>query len=322
MSFLTPAVTAWLSAHRGTVPTTALARLGITADELRRLVRKRVLERVVHGAYRFTGSPADVFQRAAAICAARPQFVVARETAARIWGIPGFEDVDDVHVLAPHGTHVRRPPPWLHVHRTDVLPAEDIVRRPDGIVVASPPRAVVDLGQVLARDELGLCVEWALSRGRCTETGLRRVAARLDAPKRAWVRRFLAVLDARLPGGPRESRWEQRVLEALRRRGITDLTSQVRDRLPGYGAARFDLAIEAIRYVLEVDVHPGHRTNKGQSSDFRRDRSARRKGWLTDRVGEHALAGAFEATMDEIAESIAARRAEVSSLQRVGLWVA
>lgn len=318
MPFNTAAVTEWLNRHHGAIAADDLTRLGVTVDERRHLVRLGVLEPVIAGAYRFTGAAETVEQRCAAVCAARPAFVVAVTTAARLWRVPGFADVDDVHVLAPPGTRAPNCP-WLHVHRIDVFPSGDLVVRADGIVVASPPRLGVSLARVIDDDQLAICLEWVLRQ--CAATTARRVAERLAGPRRPWVRRYLDVLDSRMPGGPRESTWEQRVMTALRRCGVTDLISQVPQRLPGYGSARFDLAIPAIRWILEVDVHPHHRTAAGQSRDFRRDRGARRSGWATERVGEDELRSRFDATMNEIAESIAKRRAEVAALQRAGLWM-
>ena len=64
---------------------------------------------------------------------------------------------------------------------------------------------------------------------------------RLNTPGRPWVRRFLRVLTARVPGRSRESDWERRVCDGLVRRGVSDLESQVNEKLPGFGNVRFDL---------------------------------------------------------------------------------
>jgi len=59
---------------------------------------------------------------------------------------------------------------------------------------------------------------------------------------------------------------------------------------------------------------------RGQSGDHRRDRQSRRKGWEIARVGEAELRGDFDATITDIADSIAVRRAEVQRLAEAGLW--
>jgi very-short-patch-repair endonuclease len=90
--------------------------------------------------------------------------------------------------------------------------------------------------------------------------------------------------------------------------------------LPGIGIVRFDLAIPSIRWVLEVDVHPEHRTLEGQARDNRRDRGGRRHGWIVDRVGELELATDFEGTLDEIVLSIDERRDEAAALAAASYW--
>ena len=104
------------------------------------------------------------------------------------------------------------------------------------------------------------------------------------------------------------------------RRGVTGLESQVTESLAGVGNVRFDVAIPAIRWVLEVDAHPEHRTLEGQASDHRRDRRGRRSGWLVERVGETELTGDFDGLVDEIVDSIERRRTEVARLTAAGLW--
>lgn len=111
------------------------------------------------------------------------------------------------------------------------------------------------------------------------------------------------------------------MFDALVARGVSDLESQVKEMLPGHGSVRFDLAIPAIRWVLEVDVHPEHRTVDGQGGDHRRDRRSRRAGWVVDRVGEVELNANFDAVVDEQVESIAERRIEVARLTAAGLWL-
>ena len=101
---------------------------------------------------------------------------------------------------------------------------------------------------------------------------------------------------------------------------MTDLESQVWETLPGMGAVRFDFAITPIRWILEVDVHPEHRTVEGQAGDHRRDRRSRRMGWAVERVGELELTSDFAATLDDVVDSIDLRRAEVAGLVAAGLW--
>lgn len=309
----------WMRMHRGTVPTHFLESIGISAWQRRHLVRTGVLVRVFDGAYRFAGIEPDEAARCVALCTSRPHLVIAGPTAARRWKIRRAPRDDLLHVIAPPRSQPCADPS-VKAYRTSLIHADEIVHRTDGIRLTSPERTLVDLTRYLDDVPQASAIEYALAVPYCTIESLYRVAERLNTPGRCWVRRFLRVLDARQPGRPRESDWERRVVDALRARGVTDLECQVWESLPGHGAARFDLAIPAIRWVLEVDVHPEHRSMEGQSSDFRRDRRVKRVGWATDHVGEAELAVDFAWTMDDVAESITARRLEVARLSAAGLW--
>lgn len=309
----------WMRTHRSTVSSSFLDAAGITKAQRRRLVRLGVLERVVDGSYQFRGVEPDELTRCAALCTSRPTLVIAGPTAGRRWNIRRTPRDGLIHVIGPPCSQPCREP-WVRVYRTNLIHAEEIVYCADGVRITSPPRTVVDLARYLDDGALASAIEFALSSGLCTYESLLRVARRLDTPGRPWVRRFLRILGERAPGKPRESDWERRVFDALVTRGVGDLESQVWQTLPGYGAARFDLAIPSIRWVLEVDVHPEHRTVEGQGGDHRRDRKSRRIGWDIERVAELELVSDFENTLDDVAESVEQRRAEVAALMRAGLW--
>ena len=137
---------------------------------------------------------------------------------------------------------------------------------------------------------------------------LQRVAERLGTPGRPWVRRFLRVLAARTPGAPAESEWERRVFDELTGAGCAGLVRQLEVRLPGYGRARFDMAIPELRWALEIDVHPEHRTPEGTARDNQRDDAADAIGWFVRRVSEVQLVDHFGPTIDAVIASIARRR--------------
>ena len=264
-------IVTWMSVHRATVSSSALDAAGLTTPQRKRLVRAGIIERVVDGGYRFVGTEPDELTRCAALCTARPHLIVAGPTAGRIWQIRRSPRDQLVHVIAPPASQPCREP-WVRVYRTPLIFDDEIVERPDGIRLTSPPRTLVDLARYLSDEALASAIEWVLNSGMCTAATLCRVAERLSTPGRPWVRRFLHILAERAPGRPRESDWERRVYDGLIRRRVADVESQVRETLPELGAVRFDLAIPHIRWVLEVDVHPEHRTVEGQASDNRRDR--------------------------------------------------
>ena len=186
--------------------------------------------------------------------------------------------------------------------------------------ITSPPRTAVDLTRYITPAEEASAIEHVVGTGMCTVTTLHREGERLNTPGRPWARQFLAILATRHDGAACESEWELRVVEALRRRRVAGLELQASQMLPGYGNARFDIAIPSIRWVLEVDVHPEHRTIEGSAGDHRRDRCTRSAGWVVERVGELELATSFDATIDALAVIIECRRAEVHALKAARLW--
>jgi hypothetical protein len=72
--------------------------------------------------------------------------------------------------------------------------------------------------------------------------------------------------------------------------------------------------------VIEVDVHPEHRTPGGRTNDIRRDRKSRRIGWAIERLGEEELRTDFNSAIDDVADAVRLRSDEVRRLDAAGLW--
>jgi very-short-patch-repair endonuclease len=304
----------WFRDHHATVSNTADL---LTVDERRRLVTTGVLTRVVRGAYALAGFEEDELTRCAALCAGRSGLVVAGPTAARLWNLRRAPSDGLVQVISPPRSNPCSAP-WVRPYRTPTLPDFDIVARPDGIRLTSPPRTVVDMARHLGESDLASMIEDVLARGMCIEATLARTAHRLEARGRPWVRRFLAVLGARAPGAPAESEWERRVFDALVGRGVAGLERQWPVQLPGYGPARFDIAVPVAWWALEIDVHPEHRTVDGAARDNRRDDAAEAAGWAVRRLAEAQLTQEFGATIDSVIAAIARRCRQLDSSTRCG----
>ena len=101
--------------------------------------------------------------------------------------------------------------------------------------------------------------------------------------------------------------------DALRSAGVRGLVRQHRIRLPGYGEARFDLAVPDLRLAIEVDLHPRHRETLGMASDTARDRSASAIGWHTARITKAQYTVRFNETIAEIAALLARFRVNAAS---------
>jgi len=300
VAHLTPHAHELLARQHGAASVEQLLATGLSLREVRHLQRSGDLELVLRGAYRTPSAPITESSRSAAVCLARPDVAIAGPTAGRLWGLRRIPSDRRIHVIAPRASQpavVR----WVVPYRTDACHEHDIVIRGDGIRITSRARTAFDLSRWLEPDDLLSVVEQVIRDGRLSDGDLLAVAVDWLSPQRPWVRRFLQALDRRLPGGPAESHPEVRVADALHNAGVRRLVRQHHIELPGYGAARFDLAVPDLRWAIEVDLHPTHRESAGSTSDDRRDRAAATIGWITTRIDEHDYRHRFNERIAEVA---------------------
>ena len=283
MGFLTPESLEYLEAHHGIASAEVLRSLGLSPFTVRRLVEAGNLEPVLRGVYRMPAVPLDEAARCAAVCAAHPELVISGPTAGRLWGMRRLPHDDRIHVLAPPGG---RPTTsrWVKPHRTAAIHDDDRIARPDGVVVTSRPRTALDLARSVGPDDLLSIIEQVMHDGRHRDDEMRRVAVDWLTPRRPWVRAYLEVLNRRLPGGAAESHPETEVGDALAAAGLVGLERQYCVDLPGFGPARFDLAVPRLLLAIEVDIFPTHRETDGRRRDEWRDESARSVGWSVERL--------------------------------------
>jgi very-short-patch-repair endonuclease len=158
-------------------------------------------------------------------------------------------------------------------------------------------------------------MEQAMNDGGLDVGDMWDVASEWSSPRRPWLDRFLRLLDQRLAGGAAESHPEVVLGEALRRGGVIGLVRQHRIDLPGYGRARFDLAIPHLRWAIEADLFPTHRETIGRWRDADRDEAALAIGWATTRVGPEEFGASFERTVEELVDEYHGRSAAARQLR-------
>jgi hypothetical protein len=185
-------------------------------------------------------------------------------------------------------------------YRTAAIHREDVIERQDGIRITSRPRTALDLARVVTPADLRSIIEQAMHDGSHTAAEMSAVAADWLSPRRSWVRVFLDQLARRTTGAAAESHFELVLAEALRAAGVGGLETQFHIELPGYGPARFDLAVPSRRWAIEVDVFPTHGETVGRAADQRRDRAASSAGWCTSRVGELDFGDRLPQTVAEL----------------------
>jgi very-short-patch-repair endonuclease len=293
----------YLRAHHGVASGRALRRLGLSANDVRGLVDAGNLVPVLRGVYRMPAVDFDEPARCVAVCAAHPEAVISGPTAGRLWGLRRIPHDRRVHVLAPPASHPSIEP-WVVPYRTRAFHPHDVVTRPDGIRVTGRPRTALDLTRFVTPTDLLSIIEQVMLEGDLDDAHLRATALDWFTPRRPFVRRFLETLDGRLRGGPAESHGEAVLGDALRLLGVRGLERQFRIDLPGYGPARFDLAVPDVRLAIEVDLHPTHHETNGRLRDEARDRAAEAIDWTVRRVVERHFGDNLRATCRELAQEI------------------
>lgn len=296
-----------LESHHGVASARTLQGLGLSPHDIRRLVANGNLETVLRGVYRMPVAPLDLEARCAAVCAAHPEAVISGPTAGRLWGLRRLPRDDRIHVIAPP----RAQPtvaPWVVPYRTLALHDSDRVVRSDGIVVTDRPRTALDLTRSVRPHDLLSIIEQVMHDGRHDEQDMRRVAVEWLTPRRPFVRRYLETLCDRLPGGAAESHQETVVGDALAAAGMRGLERQYRIELPGYGPARFDLAVPSVALAIEIDVFPTHRETHGRRRDDWRDDAAASIGWSVERVTEFDLGDRLGATVRRLLAIVRSRQ--------------
>lgn len=308
MGHLNPAAHRLFAAQHGVASVDQLIASGIPRSQLKRLEAAHAIVRLHNTVYRSPSVAVDERTRCAGACLARPGVIIAGPTAGRLWGFRRLPPDQRIHVLAPPASHPVAAD-WVVPYRTASFHSVDVVERPDGIRVTSRARTAFDLARWLGDEDLLSVIEQAMHDGRITEPEMYAVAIDWVSPRRRWASAYLRQLQRRLPGGAAESHPEVRVAQALARAGVHGLVRQFAIDLPGFGSARFDLAIPDLRWAIEVDVHPRHRETAGALSDRQRDLAAEEEEWQVTRIGRTAYEARFEATIEHLAAEYRTRRA-------------
>jgi len=310
MAFFSIESLAYLRSHHGVASGRALGEVGISPGGLRRLVEAGNLVPVLRGVYRMPAVPFDELARCAAVCAAHPGTVISGPTAGRLWGLRRLPSDHRVHILALPASHPTVEP-WVVAYRTRAFHPHDVHRRDDGIAVTSRARTALDLARFVTSSDLLSIVEQVVRDGRLTDHELRSTAIDWMSPRRPWIRRFLEVIDGRLHGGPAESHGEVVLGDALRAAGVRGLERQYLIDLPGYGPARFDLAVPEVRLAIEVDLHPTHFETHGRRRDHARDLAAQRVGWEVTRAVASGLGTDLATTVRRLDREISDLRSKL-----------
>lgn len=205
----------------------------------------------------------------------------------------------DVQYCVPHGLHIA-PFAGVEIRQNTKIPKGHVVVRGDGIRIVSGPRLALDLARDLSALNHRSVVEQLLDDDKCSMATLGVVGRVMAHPGRAGSQGFIATLLAR-SGRAADSHPEVVIAEGLRAGGVL-VTAQVEPLdLPGGRRITLDMAVPAVRWGVEIDIHPDHLYLDGTTKDKRRDRQCHRIGWQVERVTELDMIDPG-AICDELAE--------------------
>lgn len=191
-------------------------------------------------------------------------------SAARWWGLDGFEQSDVVEFVVPRERRSKGGPA---VHVVREWERRDFLVR-DGVVVTTVTRTIIDLAAfgVGARP-----LEQAIDSGvRHRWTSVPTLTTRMAELAHRGRKGIPQLRELLLDSGG-ESALERRFLRLLRANGIRRPRTQVTFRMNSMRAIRVDFVFEAEQLVVEVSGRVGH------ASDADRRKDARRRNELVHR---------------------------------------
>lgn len=299
------AVDDWFARHHGIASASTLERLGMSTSTMHRLAQRERLIRVLPGVFRSAQWPVTFEQTLASACAANEGVHIAFTTADRVWGFRGVTD-RQVHTIVTHGSSPQLP--GIVVHRCRRIDPVDVVERPDGIRVTSPPRSLFDSADMLGFDATRSALEQLLHERMCTLDTVIDTVNRLYHPNRPGSRTMRAVIDSK-------PRWQQalqsglelRVLQEIERQGLPAPVPQCPVRLPDGAIIHLDFGWPAWQVGLEVDDPAWHAPTLAAHRDARRDRKAAVVGWFVTRVSRIDVEQSVRDAIADVAAIIATR---------------
>jgi hypothetical protein len=249
----------------------------LSEDQLRRLVRRGVLERVTPRVFRFSASARSWYQDVLAACLdGGPECVASHRTAAALHRFDGFEP-NVIEVLVP--MHVRHRRKSVIVHHTRDLPDGDRTRI--GVIPAtSKARTLIDLGAVVPADSVEEAFDGAERDGVVRRATVERRYVELRAPGRNGIGAMTQVLSDRvaLERVPR-SVLERRMKRLLAGAGLPQPVGRYRARLPDGTRYEIDFAYVDERIAIELDGHGSHATRRQRAADNVRANALSGLGW-------------------------------------------
>lgn len=281
MADLTRKASSIARSQHGVITIKQLARAGVSRTTARRLDVAGVLVGDFKSVRRIASTPRTLEQRCAELCLAHPSTFVTGPTAGILMGLRKMPQRSPITLSSAHPLHLQHD--GVEFRRTRRVESFDTIRRTDGITIAHPVRLAFDLAVTLGDRAHRSVLDQLMHEHDVGLSELVATASRLCHPARPGSGRFATTL-ATLTDFPTESDAERRVADALLARRIPIETNTHWLDLPNGRRARLDLSVPAIKWGIEIDVHPSHLGVIGSTNDKRRDRQAALLGWSIVRL--------------------------------------
>jgi very-short-patch-repair endonuclease len=292
------AMDAWFCTHLGIISVSKLVELGCTDRNIGHLVDRHELVAMMPGVFRSAQWPCNREQVLAAVCARNLAAMIGFTTAGQQWGLRRMTD-PRIHVLISHG----RSPEMegIVVHRCRRIDPVDIVQRPDGIRLTSPPRTVFDSADMIGSEATTSVLEQLLNEQRLTFGTITDTVQRLYHPHRPGSATMLAVIRARPAWrAALQSDLEVKVLEEMSRQGLAVPMTQFPMRLPGGRDIKIDFAWPRVKLAVEVDHPAWHDGALDSHADKGRDRKLATLGWTSARITDIDVHGGLREAVTDI----------------------
>ena len=314
MNELTPAALQLLADHHGVITTACLRSAGVGRSTTDRLVKAGVLRAVLKGVYVLAATKPTLEQRCVVLSVAHRTGYVTGPTAGKLYDLRRMPQTSALHFACPHGVHL---PIQIGVtfRQTRALTTADRWTRPDGITIVKPRRLAFDLANDLTPLDHASVLQQLLDRRLVTFSELVATGARLCHPARPGSNRFEQSLHRLDGSSPAQSHPEVVLAEALWERSVP-VERQARVVRSAGSFVHVDLAVPEIRWGIELDIHPEHRSIEGHAGDARRYRSLHLVEWQVEPVSEEDIAN-LVTLADELAALYRARRNQFSAHRSV-----
>lgn len=309
MADLSPQSMRIAASQHGLLTLAQLTECGVSRHTVRRLERSGLLVADHKSVRRLLSAPRTLEQRCAALSLAHPAAFVTGPTAGTLIRLRKMPRHSPITMSSRHPLHVEHL--GVRFRRSTKVDARDRHRRSDGISIATPARLAFDLAAWLNDRDHRSIVDQLIHEHGVTTMELAATGQRLCHPGRRGSRRFIESIST-VTNTPTESDAELTLATALLERNVPIETNVQWLHFPNGRRARLDLAVPAIRWGIEVDVHPSHLGIIGSSSDKQRDRQSRQLGWVIDRVTALDMID-LDATADELATLYRLRCQEVAA---------